>query len=98
MPPRKGSRKIALKGLFPGAKVKRGPDWDWGDQDGTGTGSAVDFDNWEDSRMRNGLSIKWANGKQNSYRVGYRGKLDLIYVQASTWFQCYPTHLPVLGN
>lgn len=26
--------KIPLKGIFIGAKVVRGPDWEWGNQDG----------------------------------------------------------------
>jgi E3 ubiquitin-protein ligase mind-bomb len=28
------SVKIEAKGIFPGARVIRGPDWDWGNQDG----------------------------------------------------------------
>ena len=28
------SRKIESSGIFPGAKVVRGPNWDWGNQDG----------------------------------------------------------------
>ncbi len=27
-------RRVAVKGLFPGAKVMRGRNWRWGDQDG----------------------------------------------------------------
>jgi len=34
VPPRKGSRKIEAIGIFPGATVIRGPDWQWGNQDG----------------------------------------------------------------
>lgn len=32
--PREGCTKISLKGIFIGAKVVRGPDWEWGNQDG----------------------------------------------------------------
>lgn len=32
--PREGCAKIPLKGIFIGAKVVRGPDWEWGNQDG----------------------------------------------------------------
>lgn len=28
------SPKIVSKGVFAGARVTRGPDWDWGNQDG----------------------------------------------------------------
>lgn len=31
---REHSRKIPIVGIFPGAKVIRGQNWDWGDQDG----------------------------------------------------------------
>lgn len=34
MPKRQGAVKIAARGIFVGAKVVRGPDWDWGAQDG----------------------------------------------------------------
>lgn len=34
MPQRQGSTKVQLKGIFVGAKVVRGPDWEWGVQDG----------------------------------------------------------------
>jgi len=32
MTPRKLSRKVTLKGIFPGAKVRRGHDWTWDEQ------------------------------------------------------------------
>lgn len=32
--PRRGCQKSQLRGIFIGARVIRGPDWDWGDQDG----------------------------------------------------------------
>jgi E3 ubiquitin-protein ligase mind-bomb len=32
--PRQESPKIVSKGIFAGARVIRGPDWDWGNQDG----------------------------------------------------------------
>ena len=38
---RQKSTKITLRGLFPGAKVVRGPDWDWANQDGKSTKSGV---------------------------------------------------------
>lgn len=34
MEPRRKSKKIAYKGLFSGARVVRGVDWQWEDQDG----------------------------------------------------------------
>ena len=34
VPVRKKSKKIFARGIFPGAKVLRGYDWNWEDQDG----------------------------------------------------------------
>lgn len=34
VPVRKKSKKIFARGIFPGAKVLRGHDWNWEDQDG----------------------------------------------------------------
>lgn len=34
MGPRKEETKVRLEGIFIGAKVVRGYDWDWGNQDG----------------------------------------------------------------
>ena len=34
VPVRKKSKKIFARGVFPGAKVLRGHDWNWEDQDG----------------------------------------------------------------
>ena len=31
---RKGCPRVQMKGIFVGAKVVRGPDWDWSNQDG----------------------------------------------------------------
>ena len=34
VPKRNGSTPCELRGIFTGAKIVRGPDWDWGNQDG----------------------------------------------------------------
>ena len=34
IPGRHGARRLAVKGIFPGAEVIRGRDWKWEDQDG----------------------------------------------------------------
>ena len=63
-----------------GTRVRRGPDWKWGDQDGgsggLGTVSAeIDSDSWVD--------VKWDAGGSNNYRWGADGKYDLEIVQPS---------------
>ena len=35
--PRRKSKKITARGIFPGARVVRGVDWQWEDQDGGNT-------------------------------------------------------------
>ena len=62
-----------------GDRVKRGPDWRWGDQDGgddhgTVTGVAS-YARW--------CRVTWDNGNSNSYRVGSDGAHDLCFVSAS---------------
>ena len=63
------------------ARVQRGPDWRWGDQDGgslgTVTGSAPE-DGW--------CSVTWDNGNSNSYRVA--GSFDLCTVTTTTGSTC----------
>ena len=35
MEPRRKGKKILCRGIFPGARVVRGVDWQWEDQDGS---------------------------------------------------------------
>eukprot|EP00913_Durusdinium_trenchii_P033997 g31824.t1 len=59
-----------------GIRVRRGPDWDWGDQDGGGLGTTeADSDpGW--------VTVKWDHsGRTNSYRVGKEGNYDLIVAE-----------------
>ena len=39
---RRKSKKLTARGMFPGARVVRGIDWQWDDQDGTGGGIYCD--------------------------------------------------------
>ena len=34
MEPRRKTKKLTFKGIFPGSRVVRGVDWQWEDQDG----------------------------------------------------------------
>lgn len=100
MPPRKGSVKIQLKGIFIGAKVVRGPDWDWNDQDGGvgHTGRVVDIRGWDNETSRSVAKITWAStGSTNVYRLGHKGKVDLKYIQDAIGGFYFRDHLPVLG-
>jgi hypothetical protein len=73
-----------------GAKVVRGRDWDWGDQDGNGVGTIL-------SKSSEGwVIVKWNNGLQNSYRIGGDAcKYDLYYyTEPITMLTPYSKELP----
>ncbi|CAG9785575.1 unnamed protein product [Diatraea saccharalis] len=64
------------RGLCAGARVLRGPDWKWRDQDGPhpamGTVTSDLHNGWVD--------VRWDHGGRNSYRMGAEGKFDLKVV------------------
>lgn len=58
-------RKLAMRGLFSGARVVRGVDWQWEDQD-SGPGRRA-------SCPRSAAYVVWDNGAKNLYRLGSKG-------------------------
>lgn len=100
LPPRSTSRKCQLRGIFKGAKVIQGIDWDWNDQDGEQSQPGVVVDivkfNSHDS-WRCAAYVKWSNGKIQLCRLGYKGHCDIQFVEAALGnTQYYPQHLPIL--
>lgn len=70
---RKERRQIRaqLKHIITGARVVRGVDWRWDDQDGCCEGTVT-------GEIHNGwIDVKWDHGGRNSYRMGAEGKYDL---------------------
>ncbi|XP_011189869.2 E3 ubiquitin-protein ligase Ufd4 isoform X3 [Zeugodacus cucurbitae] len=70
---RKERRQIRaqLKHITTGARVVRGVDWHWDDQDGCCEGTVT-------GEIHNGwIDVKWDHGGRNSYRMGAEGKYDL---------------------
>ena len=98
--PREGCAKIPLKGIFIGAKVTRGPDWEWGNQDGGRgkTGRVMDIRGWDNESSRSVATVTWSKGSTNVYRLGYKGCVDLCYVEEATTGTYYKEHLPLLGQ
>ena len=74
--------KVQSKGFFPGAKVSRGRDWKWADQDGGNgeIGTLTEITAWKGVE-RSGAKVIWNILMNNTYRVGYRGSVrpDIVY-------------------
>uniref|UniRef100_A0A672R8I2 E3 ubiquitin-protein ligase MIB2 n=1 Tax=Sinocyclocheilus grahami TaxID=75366 RepID=A0A672R8I2_SINGR len=98
--PRQNLSRIILKGIFQGVKVVRGPDWDWGNQDGGEgkVGKVVDIRGWDQESGRSVASVTWSSGTTNVYRMGHKGKVDLKYVSDVQGGYYYKEHLPKLGE
>ncbi|XP_053677617.1 E3 ubiquitin-protein ligase Ufd4 [Anopheles nili] len=72
---RKERRQVRtqLKYITDGARVVRGVDWHWDDQDGSPPGEGTVI-----AEIHNGwIDVKWDHGMRNSYRMGAEGKYDL---------------------
>lgn len=65
--------RAQLKHITTGARVVRGVDWRWDEQDGVPPGEGV-----VTGEIHNGwIDVKWEHGVRNSYRMGAEGKFDL---------------------
>jgi len=64
----------------PGARVRRGPNWKWGDQDG-GPGGLGTFRGMDPS-SKGWARVEWDSGVTNNYRMGAEGAVDLEVVGA----------------
>ena len=82
---------VTLENLVIGAKVQRGPDWDWDEQDGGigGIGTLMERDAWTKRKATEGakwVEVHWEAGDNGClYRIGGRAKKhDLVYVEGTT--------------
>ncbi|XP_063237015.1 E3 ubiquitin-protein ligase MIB1 isoform X2 [Bacillus rossius redtenbacheri] len=98
--PRRKSKKIAIRGIFPGARVVRGVDWQWEDQDGGNgrRGKVNEIQDWSAASPRSAAYVIWDNGAKNLYRVGFEGMADLKVVNDAKGQTVYRDHLPLLGE
>lgn len=92
--------KIEMKGIFVGAQVARGPDWEWGQQDGGKgkIGTVMEIRGWDNISSRSVANVTWTSGSTNVYRLGHKGNVDLCYVQPASGGFYYRDHMPVLGK
>uniref|UniRef100_A0A1B0GCN7 RING-type E3 ubiquitin transferase n=1 Tax=Glossina morsitans morsitans TaxID=37546 RepID=A0A1B0GCN7_GLOMM len=98
--PRRKSKKVAVRGIFPGARVVRGVDWQWEDQDGGvgRRGKVNEIQDWSSASPRSAAYVVWDNGAKNLYRVGFEGMADLKVVNDAKGNTVYRDHLPLLGE
>lgn len=97
---RRKSKKITARGIFPGARVVRGVDWQWEDQDGGPgrRGKVTEVQDWSTSSPRSAAYILWDNGAKNLYRLGFEGMADLKVISDAKGGTFYRDHLPLLGD
>ena len=94
--PRRKSKKLPIRGIFPGARVIRGVDWQWEDQDGGNgrRGKVTEVQDWSAASPRSAAYIIWDTGAKNLYRVGFEGQADLKVgssvneMQQGDWLVC----------
>ncbi|RWS13087.1 E3 ubiquitin-protein ligase mind-bomb-like protein [Dinothrombium tinctorium] len=100
MEPRRKSKKIAIRGIFPGARVIRGVDWQWENQDGGNgkRGKVTEIQDWSAASPRSAAYIIWDNGAKNLYRVGFEGMADVKVVNDAKGYTVYRDHLVLLGE
>jgi len=82
-----------LKGEL-GVRVRRGPSWKWGDQDGGPGSTGVTIPG-----NTNGVGwvrVRWHSGQKNEYRVGAKGAYDLIVVDQADRSSCITGFRPAL--
>ncbi|XP_030843124.1 E3 ubiquitin-protein ligase MIB2 [Strongylocentrotus purpuratus] len=99
MSPRAACRKTEAKGSFPGAKVCRGRDWQWQQQDGGSghNGVVIREANWANIQ-RSAIAVRWEAGGAYEYRVGHDGKVDIKCLKATSGYAYYKDHLPKFGE
>lgn len=98
--PRRKTRRINVRGIFTGARVVRGVDWQWEDQDGGNgkKGKVTEIQDWSAASPRSAAYVIWDNGAKNLYRVGFEGMADLKVVNDAKGYAVYRDHLPLLGE
>ena len=90
---RQGGTKLEARGMFKGAKVTRGPDWEWKDQDNQPPmeGEVTEVTSWSDETNNDAVRVNWNIGPTgNIYRLGTNGKV--------TWLMNYCFIIIVISN
>lgn len=56
---------VTVRTVYAGARVRRGPDWEWDNQDDGGEGTVLSFDQYNAW-----ATVLWDNFYKNDYRIG----------------------------
>lgn len=96
-------RQVQAKGIYVGARVVRGRDWNHSNQDGgDGKEGVVQSigDSISDERLtwRSYVKIRWDSGRFNNYCRGHKGNVDVKCVKHSEGELFYIDHLPSLSD
>ncbi|XP_077535283.1 E3 ubiquitin-protein ligase MIB2-like isoform X2 [Haemaphysalis longicornis] len=99
VPPRQGSAKVEVRGIFVGAKVARGEDWRWRNQDGGAgkVGTVEDIGDWDKTTVRSQARVRWSEGRAHNYRLGLHGAVDLKCTEPAPGGSFYKYHLPLIA-
>ena len=76
-----GSTKLEVRGIFKGANVARGPDWEYKNQDGGSEceGVVIEITDWDNDSKRDAARVSWQRGqRENVYRIGREGKVERV--------------------
>ncbi|XP_077551370.1 E3 ubiquitin-protein ligase MIB2-like [Haemaphysalis longicornis] len=99
VPPRRGSTKVQVRGIFKGAKVVRGEHWEWENEDGgkgqVGTVSSIK--DWGKSTARSKARVRWPTTSKNDNRVGFDGYVDLKCTEPALGERFYKDHMPLIA-
>ena len=71
-------------------RVIRGPDWEWGDQDGGEghVGTVVEVEDRDSENTPRSVVVRWDCGERSKYRCGLAGKYDLRVVDSGPAGTC----------
>ncbi|XP_072143326.1 E3 ubiquitin-protein ligase MIB2-like isoform X2 [Dermacentor andersoni] len=100
VPPRQGSVKVQVHGIFEGAQVERSAHWKWDDQDGGrgSIGTVKSVDNWGDGTVRSAARVSWLPGTTTHiYRIGHGGDVDLKCTVPASGGHFYRDHMPLIA-
>jgi E3 ubiquitin-protein ligase mind-bomb len=84
---RKGAKKVTYRGIYTGARVGRGIDWQWDNQNVNNLkGKVAEIRDWNESSFQSGVYVVWDDGSRNLYRLGYNGMVCVFLLFEKYFF------------